>query len=102
MLWLDEIRFSKNKDQQFVCNLYDFYQKKIVDVISNRQMPYLREYFSLINPLERNKVKFIISDMYDGFSTIDQYFFKNTVHIVDTFHVVRLLTSAINVLRVRR
>lgn len=101
VLCIDEIRFSKNKDQQFVCILYDFHGKEIVDVIRNRQMPYLREYFSEINPIERNKVKFIISDMYDGYATIARYYFKNAVHIVDTFHVIRLLTTALNQIRVR-
>lgn len=64
-------------------------------------MPYLREYFSQINPIERQKVKFVISDMYDAYSTVASNYFKNAVHIVDLFHVIRLLTTAINQLRVR-
>ena len=49
VLCLDEIRFSKDKDQQYVCILYDFHNREIVDVIRNRE-PYLREYFNEINP----------------------------------------------------
>lgn len=101
VLCLDEIRFSKDKDQQYVCILYDFHNREIVDVIRNRRMPYLRDYFSEINPIERNKVKFIISDMYDAYATVARHYFKNAVHIVDLFHVIRLLTTAINQLRVR-
>ena len=101
VLCIDEIHFSKNKDQQFVCILYDFYRKEIVDIVRNRQIPYLRDYFSEINPIERGNVKFVISDMYDAYSTISHTYFKNAAHIVDTFHVIRLLTTAINQIRVR-
>ncbi len=101
VLCLDEIRFSKDKDQQYVCILYDFHNREIVDVIRNRRMPYLREYFNEINPIERAKVKFVISDMYDAYATVARHYFKNAVHIVDLFHVIRLLTTAINQLRVR-
>ena len=34
VLCLDEIRFSKDKDQQYVCILYDFHNREIVDVDS--------------------------------------------------------------------
>jgi transposase len=101
VLCLDEIRFSKDKDRQYVCILYDFFRREIVDVIKNRRMPYLREYFNKINPKELAKVKFVISDMYDAYATITHHYFKNAVHIVDLFHVIRLLTTAINQLRVR-
>ena len=101
VLCLDEIRFSKDKDQQYVCILYDFHNREIVDVIRNRRMPYLREYFSEISQAERDKVKFVISDMYDAYATVARHYFKNAVHIVDLFHVIRLLTTAINQLRVR-
>lgn len=101
VLCIDEIRFSKNKDHAYVCILYDFHNKEIVDVIRNRRMAYLREYFNDINPIERSKVKIVISDMYDAYSTIARVYFKNAIHIVDTFHVIRLMTNTVNILRTR-
>lgn len=101
VLCIDEIRFSKDKDQQYVCILYDFHNREVVDAIRNRQMPYLREYFGQINPMERAKVQFVISDMYDAYASVARIYFKNAVHIVDLFHVIRLLTNAINKLRVQ-
>ncbi len=101
VLCIDEIRFSKDADNAYVCILYDFHKREIVDVIRNRRMPYLRDYFSEINLIERGKVKIVISDMYDAYSTITTAFFKSAIHIVDTFHVVRLLTNAVNILRTR-
>ena len=101
VLCIDEIKFQTDIDRKYVCILYDFHRQEIVDVIISRQMPYLREYFGNINVLELNKVKIVISDMYDGYSTVVSQYFKTAIHIVDMFHVIRLLTTAINVLRVR-
>ena len=101
VLCIDEIKFQTDVARKYVCILYDFHRREIVDVIISRQMPYLREYFSNINNLKRNTVKIVISDMYDGYSTIVSHYFKSAIHIVDMFHVIRLLTTAINVLRVR-
>jgi len=39
--------------------------------------------------------------MYDGYASVVNRYFKNAIHIVDMFHVIRLLTNAINVMRVR-
>lgn len=101
VLCIDEIRFSKDVDHAYICILYDFHNREIVDIIRNRRMPYLREYFNEINPIERAKVKIVISDMYDAYSTITRAYFKSAIHIVDTFHVIRLLTNTVNVLRTR-
>lgn len=101
VLCIDEIKFQTDIDRKYACILYDFYRREIVDIIISRQMPYLREYFSNIHNSELNKVKIVISDMYDGYSTIVSHYFKSAIHIVDMFHVIRLLTTAINSLRVR-
>jgi len=101
VLCIDEIKFQTDMDRKYVCILYDFHHCEIVDIIISRQMPYLREYFSNIDISERNKVKIVVSDMYDGYSTIVHHYLKSAIHIVDMFHVIRLLTASINSLRVR-
>ena len=100
ILCIDEIKFSEELDQNYCCILYDFEKKEIVDIVKNRQMAYLREYFSNIPLKERENTKVFISDMYDGYSTVCRNFFPKAVHIVDRFHVSTQLTRAINSLRV--
>ncbi len=100
VLCIDEIKFSEEFDQNYCCILYDFEQKEIVDIIRNRQMPYLREYFNNIPLKERENTKVFISDMYDGYATVCSNYFPKAVHIVDKFHVVTQLTRAVNSLRV--
>lgn len=101
VLCIDEIHFTEEYDQKYCCILYDFNSGEIVDIVRNRQLEYLKEYFSNIPEKERQNVTFFISDMYDGYATVQRLFFKNSVHIIDIFHVVTQLTKVINTLRVR-
>ena len=102
ILCIDEIYF---KDQvlrtKYSCILYDYKKRNIVDMIVSRQKGILDEYFLSISPKELHNVKFFVSDMYDAYASIRAKFFPNAIHIVDIFHVIRLLTVAVNQLRVR-
>lgn len=100
-LCIDEIRFKGEYNQNYCCVLYDFNNRDIVDIVSNRQLPYLEEYFETINESERNHTKYFISDMYDAYSTIKRKYFPKAVHVVDLFHVVSQLSRAVNKLRVK-
>ena len=100
VLCIDEIKFQEEYDQKYCCVLYDFHKKRIVDIIKNRQMPYLDEYFSAIPESERQKVRYFISDMYDGYATVCRRYFPQSTHIIDLFHVITQMTNAVNRLRV--
>lgn len=99
ILCIDEFHFSSQFDQKYCCVLVDYETKKIVDIIRSRQIEYLRDYFSHINENERSNVKYFISDMYDGYSTIRNSFFPKSLYIIDLFHVIIQLTNAINQIR---
>jgi len=100
VLCIDEIRFSEELDQNYCCVLYDFEKKEIVDIIKNRQIPYLREYFGSIPISERENTKVFISDMYDAYATVCRQYFPKAIHIIDKFHVITQLSRAVNSLRV--
>lgn len=99
VLCIDEIRFEGETDQKYCCVLYDFNKREIIDIIKNRQMPYLDEYFSSLSSKEREKAKHFISDMYDGYRTVKNKYFSKAIHIVDLFHVITQMTNAINSIR---
>jgi len=100
VLCIDEIKFNEEINQKYCCVLYDFDNKNIVDIVKNRQLAYLDEYFIGIKESERNCVKYFVSDMYDGYRTVKKRYFKNALHIVDLFHVISQLTNAVNRLRI--
>lgn len=98
---IDEIKFSDNSEGKYICLISDFRTGDCIDVISNRRMDYLNDYFSKIPPGEAKIVKVFISDMYDGYATIQRKYFPNAIHVIDMFHIIRQLSSATNRLRTR-
>ena len=101
VLCIDEIRFSEEINQKFICVLTDFEKGELVDIIKNRQMAYLKEYFESIPLKERENTKVFISDMYDGYASICRQYYPKAIHIVDLFHVITQLTNAVNRIRTR-
>lgn len=101
VLCIDEIKFTQEYDQKYCCVLYGFKERNIIDIIKNRQLPYLMEYFESVPQSERNRVKYFISDMYDGYSTVCRRYFPNAIHIIDLFHIITQMTSAVNRIRTR-
>lgn len=99
ILCIDEKRFSEEESQNYCCLLYDFKKREIVDIVRNRQLPYMEEYFDSISKKERENVKFFVSDMYDGYETLRRKYFPGAVHIIDLFHIVKLLTQCVNSVR---
>lgn len=99
-LCIDEIGF-KTDVGKYAAILYDHDQKKVVDIIESRQTNFLRDYFSFIPFKERENVKYFISDLYEGYTTIKNEFFPNAIHIADLFHVIRLLKVEVSKLRIK-
>ena len=99
VLCMDEISFDGDNDAPYCCVLYDHNKREIIDIIKNRQLDYLKEYFSSIDERERNNVRYFVSDMYDGYRYICRHYLKKALHIIDLFHVVQLLTRAVNKIR---
>lgn len=99
ILCIDEIGF-KTEDGNYAAIIYDHNKKVVSDVIRNRKLEYLRTYFNQCSFYERNNVSIFISDLYEGYATIKEEFFKKAIHIADMFHVVRLLRYEVSRLRI--
>lgn len=74
---------------------------RIIDVLPSRKQDYLIYYFQTISKDEKNKVKYIVSDLFEPFRTVIQAEFPNAIHIADRFHWIRLCTEAFNKQRIR-
>ena len=98
---IDEKHFEGDTDGSYAVVISDFFSGEVIDVLENRQLAYLDEYFDNIPFKERSNVKVFISDMYDGYSYIKNKYFPKAMFVVDLFHVVKLLTNALNKIRIR-
>lgn len=101
VLCVDEIKFSSELDQKYICVLSNFESGELVDITRNRQLPYLRDYFTSIPLKERENTLVFISDMYEAYDTICRSFFPKAIHVIDLFHVLTQLTNAVNRIRTR-
>ena len=99
IMCIDEIRFKEFLDQNFACVLYDFEKSEVVDIIGNRQKPYLNRYFNEFKKQELDNVEVFVSDMYDTYASIYRKYFFKAIHIIDLFHVINQLTTAVNKIR---
>ena len=99
VLCIDEFYFSSKVDFKYCCCLVDFLNRELIDIVQSRQKPFLEEYFDKIPFAHRKKVRYFVSDMYDGYAYIKNKYFPNSIHIIDLFHVVSLLTNAVNSIR---
>ena len=100
-LCIDEKHFEGDTDGKYCVVLSDFFTGEVIDVLPDRQMPYLDEYFDNISQRERDNVKVFISDMYEGYSSAKNKYFKKALFVVDLFHAIKLLTTAVNKIRIR-
>lgn len=101
IMCIDEIHFNADYDQNYCCVLYNFENGEIVDVIKNRKLEYLNEYFNSISDKERNDVRVFVSDMYDGYSSVRKRFFPSALHVVDLFHVINQMSVPVGKIRVK-
>lgn len=81
--------------------MMDFTKKYIIDIVESRWNEDLYEYFFHIPLSERDRVQFIIIDMYSNYKYIIQIFFKNATICVDPFHVVKKVNDSLNQTRKR-
>ena len=103
VICLDEFHFSNanHKAGKYPCVISNPFNTELIDIIESRRKDYLIEYFQKISFVERNNVKYFISDMNETYRSIYKIFFKNAVHIVDHFHIVKLFTEAIQKIRIK-
>ena len=100
ILCIDEFYFSRELEHKYCCCLVDFKNRELLDIIESRQKEYLDEYFDKISFKERSTVKYFVSDMFEGYERVKNKYFPNAIHVVDLFHVISLLTNALNSVRV--
>ena len=60
-LCIDEKYFEGDTDGKYCVVLSDFFSGEIIDVLENRQMPYLDEYFKNISSKERSDVFLLLA-----------------------------------------
>ncbi len=100
VMCLDEIKFNTDFDSKYILIISNFETGQIVDILPSRKIDVMREYFAS-RYSELKNVKYLVTDMYSGFTRIHNMFFSKIPHIIDLFHAIQDLTRAVNRIRTK-
>ena len=93
--------FNSNLTSKYSCMLINFENGQVIDVIRSRQKPWLDDYFRHVPKEQRDKVEYVIIDMYKTYKEIANWYLRNAIVLIDPFHYIRYTTEAIDSVRIR-
>lgn len=99
-LCFDEFKSTKDAKGSMSFIYCDADSHDVVDIVENRQLPFLRRYFSSYPKSVRDKVESICIDMYSPYVSLIKEMFVNAKIVVDRFHIVKLFSSSFNQTRI--
>lgn len=99
-IMMDEFKSVKNVSGAMSFIFADALTHRIVDIVEDRRLFSLKNYFLRFPLKERKKVQTITIDMYEPYISLIKSMFPNAKIIIDRFHIVQLLNRALNIARV--
>ena len=99
-LSIDEFKSVKRVEGAMSVNITDVESGCIFEILSDRRKACLSNYFYSYPRRVREKVEFVITDMYSPYIDLARKVFPNAKIIIDKFHIVQLLTRNLNKLRI--
>lgn len=85
VICIDEFTFKK---KTYAFNIWDAITGKTIDVVENITKNNLNKYFSYYTKEVREKVKFVVMDMYSPYIELIKQWFFNAKIVLDLFHIV--------------
>ena len=101
VLSFDEFKSVKFADGAMSFHMCNGETGQTIDIVEDRKLLSLLKYFGYYSFKARNSVKFIIIDMYSPYVSLIQKMFPNAQIIIDTFHLVQLISRSLNKTRIR-
>ena len=100
-LCFDEFKSVKRVEGKMSFSYCDAITHGLIDILPDRKLVTLRAHFLRYSLKERSKVQSIVVDMNAGYFTLAKELFPNANVIIDRFHLVQLLTVALNKTRIQ-
>ena len=101
VLCFDEFKSTKDADGAMSFIYCDAQNHRIIDIVENRQLGFLKKYFGRYSKKARKSVKYIVMDMYKPYISLVKEMFPKAEIIMDKFHVINNLSRALNKTRIR-
>lgn len=94
VLCLDEFHSVKEAAGAMSFVMMDGKTHQLLDVVENRQLPYLLAYFSRFPRETRESVRLVVTDFYSPYRTLVQDCFPNANIVADRFHITQHISRA--------
>jgi transposase len=98
-LGVDEIAWRKGHSYLTLVYQLDEGRKRLLWVGQDRETQTLEKFFRLLGEAASRQVRFICSDMWQAYLTVIAERAQQAVHVLDRFHVMRLINQAIDEVR---
>lgn len=99
-LLFDEFKSVKNTCGKMSFLFLDAKTHKIIDIVENRQLSFLKNYFKRYTKKARDSVKSIVIDMYTPYIELIKTMFINAKIVFDKFHIIQHINRALNKARI--
>ncbi len=99
-LCFDEFKSTKDASGSMSFVYMDYKESRIIDIVEDRRKHILIKHFSRYPKDIREKVKYIVIDMYKPYMQLIYELFPNAKIILDRFHIVNLINRALNKTRI--
>ena len=93
---IDEVHMNFNNRDRYAMIIMDFITNEIIEILPNRGREVTDAFFRSIPQSEKDKVEYIVSDMYKPYINYAGTTFKHARPVVDSFHVISWLLNKIN------
>ena len=100
-LSFDELKTTKDAAGHMSFIYTNAKTHEVLDIVMDRKLYNLKEYFRKISRKERKKVKTITIDMYQPYISLITELFPNAEIIIDKFHIIQHINREFNKLRIK-
>ena len=101
VLSFDEFKSVKSADGAMSFHLCNGETGQTIDIVEDRKLLSLLQYFSYYSFNARKSVKFIVIDMSSPYISLIKKMFPNAQIIIDTFHLIQLISRSLNKTRIK-
>ena len=98
VLCIDEFRGNAG-NYKYQVSLIDGKLGKPIDIIECRHKHYLFSYFNKFTKAQREKVKYVIMDLWLPYKDLAKTYFPNAQIVADRFHYARYIVQAVDTIR---
>ena len=93
VICIDEVYLGRSSRKKYAVVLLDFYTNQVIDFIYGRNVEDCIRGLDKYTRAERKRVKYLSTDMYQGFIRLSKSMFPDAKICIDSFHVISLIIT---------